>query len=78
MKEQIKKGVKMSCEIKQEAIDIVSEMSDNKVRQVLHLNFGIIVSQWGLNLAQARELLTFRIFNQLDLEDLQLSTEEVA
>jgi len=68
----------MSCEIKQEAIDIVSEMSDNKVRQVLHLNFGIIVSQWGLNLAQARELLTFRIFNQLDLEDLQLSTEEVA
>jgi len=78
MKEQIKKGVKMSCEIKQEAIDIVSEMSDNKVRQVLHLNFGIVVSQWGLNLAQARELLTFRIFNQLDLEDLQLSTEEVA
>lgn len=71
MKEQIKKGVKMSCEFKQEAIDIVSEMSDNKVRQVLHLNFGIIVSQWGLNLAQARELLTFRIFNQL-------STEEVA
>jgi len=68
----------MSCEIKQEAIDIVSEMSDNKVRQVLHLNFGIVVSQWGLNLAQARELLTFRIFNQLDLEDLQLSTEEVA
>jgi len=78
MKNKLNSGVKMSCEIKQEAIDIVSEMSDNKVRQVLHLNFGIVVSQWGLNLAQARELLTFRIFNQLDLEDLQLSTEEVA
>jgi len=78
MKNKLNSGVKMSCEPKQEAIDIVSEMSDNKVRQVLHLNFGIVVSQWGLNLAQARELLTFRIFNQLDLEDLQLSTEEVA
>lgn len=61
----------MSNKFKQEAIDIVSEMSNNKVRQVLHLNFGINIPMWKLNLDEARELLTFRIFNQL-------STEEVA
>jgi len=61
----------MKNKFKQEAIDIVSEMSNNKVRQVLHLNFGINIPMWKLNLDEARELLTFRIFNQL-------STEEVA
>jgi len=71
MENKLNSGVNMKNKFKQEAIDIVSEMSNNKVRQVLHLNFGINIPMWKLNLDEARELLTFRIFNQL-------STEEVA
>jgi len=48
-----------------DAIDIVDEMSDIKVKQVLHLNFGINIPMWKLNLDEARDFLISRISEQL-------------
>jgi len=48
-----------------DAIDIVDEMSDTKVKQVLHLNFGINIPMWKLNLDEARDFLISRISEQL-------------
>ena len=47
------------------AIDIVNEMSNKKVRQVLHLNFGINIPMWKLDLDEARDFLICRISEQL-------------
>ena len=48
-----------------DAIDIVDEMSDIKVKQVLHLNFGINIPMWKLDLDEARDFLICRISEQL-------------
>ena len=48
-----------------DAIDIVNEMSDIKVKQVLHLNFGINIPMWKLNLDEARDFLINKISEQL-------------
>ncbi len=48
-----------------DAIDIVDEMSDIKVKQVLHLNFGINIPMWKLDLDEARDFLISRISEQL-------------
>jgi hypothetical protein len=48
-----------------DAIDIVDKMSNIKVKQVLHLNFGINIPMWKLNLDEARDFLIDRISEQL-------------
>jgi hypothetical protein len=40
-------------------------MSNIKVKQVLHLNFGINIPMWKLNLDEARDFLISRISEQL-------------
>ena len=48
-----------------DAIDIVNEMSNKKVRQVLSLNFGINIPMWKLNLDEPRDFLIDKISEQL-------------
>ena len=48
-----------------DAIDIVNEMSNKKVRQVLSLNFGINIPMWKLNLDESRDFLIDKISEQL-------------
>lgn len=55
-----------------DAIDIVNEMSDIKVKQVLHLNFGINIPMWKLNLDEARDFLIGRISEQLFEEKMEM------
>lgn len=55
-----------------DAIDIVNEMSDIKVKQVLHLNFGIKIPQWKLDLDEARDFLIARISEQLVVEKMEM------
>ena len=55
-----------------DAIDIVNEMSNIKVKQVLHLNFGINIPMWKLNLDDARDFLIGRISEQLFEEQMEM------
>ena len=55
-----------------DAIDIVNEMSDIKVKQVLHLNFGINIPMWKLNLDDARDFLISRISEQLFEDQMEM------
>lgn len=55
-----------------EAIDIVNEMSNIKVKQVLHLNFGINIPMWKLNLDEARDFLISKISEQLFEEKMEM------
>lgn len=55
-----------------DAVDIVDKMSDIKVKQVLHLNFGINIPMWKLNLDDARDFLINRISEQLVDEKMEM------
>jgi len=55
-----------------DAVDIVDKMSDIKVKQVLHLNFGINIPMWKLNLDDARDFLINRISEQLVNEKMEM------
>ena len=54
-----------------DAIDVVDAMSNIKVKQVLHLNFGINIPMWKLNLDEAREFLINRISEQFFEEAME-------
>ena len=54
------------------AIDIVNEMSNKKVRQVLSLDFGINIPMWKLNLDKPRDFLIDKIAEQLVEETMEM------
>ena len=57
-----------------DAIELVDSFSDMKVRQVLHLNFGMNIPMWKTDLSEARDWLIEKIANQFFEEKMEMGT----
>lgn len=54
-----------------DAVELVNSFSDMKVRQVLHLNFGMNIPMWKTDLSEARDWLIEKIANQFFEEAME-------
>lgn len=54
-----------------DAVELVNSFSDMKVRQVLHLNFGMKIPMWKTDLSEARDWLIEKIANQFFEEAME-------
>lgn len=54
-----------------DAIDLVETFSNMKVRQVLHLNFGMMIPMWKQDLSKERDWLIDKLANQFFEEAME-------
>lgn len=54
-----------------DAVDLVDSFSNMKVRQVLHLNFGVMVPMWKQDLSEERDVLISKISEQFFEEAME-------
>lgn len=54
-----------------DAVDLVDSFSNMKVRQVLHLNFGVMIPMWKLDLSEERDILISKISEQFFAEAME-------
>lgn len=54
-----------------DAVELVESFSNMKVRQVLHLNFGMTIPMWKQNLSEERDWLINKLANQFFEEAME-------